>query len=329
MAKVSIKKIKYIKIPTLGVIFFSILLAGTSFYSGISWAKSKAQPATTATGATSSNVFTVNKTNRPEFKFYVMSFCPYGNQMEDILRPVADLLGTKADIRPQYIFGKIPNLSEYCKQRSGDPAQCASYVSSGYFKTEAECKTTITASSKTCLDEKNYIKASDGTLYDSLHGRIEANQDIREICAWNQVQDKKQWWNFVDNVNKSCTAQNADTCWEEQAKKAGLDTNKITECFNKDAISLIEKEVAETEKYKVSGSPTLILNGVSFPPESAYTQDGKGTLKIGEKIAEQAKYRTPNVIKEAICLAFKKAPKECETVLNELDGQAPAAGGCN
>jgi len=322
-------KNKFIKIPTVGVIFFSILLAATSFYSGVSWAKSKGTSANTLGETTSANVFTVDKTDRPELKFFVMSFCPYGNQMEDILRPVADLLGEKADIRPQYIFGKVPNLAEYCKQRSGDPSQCAAYVTSGYFKTEAECKTTIAATSKTCLDEKNYIKAGNGTLYDSLHGRVEANQDIREICAWNQVSDKKQWWNFVDNVNKNCTAQNADTCWEEQAKKAGLNTNKITECFNKDAISLIEKEVAETEKYQVSGSPTLLVNGVNFPPESAYTQDGKGTLKIGDKVAEQVKYRTPNVIKQAICSAFEKAPKECDTVLNELSGQAPAAGGCN
>jgi len=320
-------KNKHVKVPLAGVIFFSILLAGTSFYSGTSWAKS--QGLSSETSATSSNVFQVEKTERPEVKFFVMSFCPYGNNMEDILLPVANLLGEKADIRPQYIFGKIPNLKDYCAQRSGDVTQCPLYISNGYFKTEAECKETVAESLKTCLDEKNYIKASDGTLYDSLHGRVEANQNIREICAWNLVSDKKQWWSFVDNVNKNCSDQNADTCWEEQAKKANLDTNKITECFNKDAISLIEKEVAETDKYQVSGSPTVLVNGQLFPPESAYTQDGKGTLKIGKKVAEQAKYRTPNVIKEAICSAFKKAPKECDTVLNELDGQAPAAGGCN
>ncbi|MFA5828246.1 MAG: hypothetical protein WC841_02715 [Candidatus Shapirobacteria bacterium] len=329
MPETNSNKNKYVKVPTAGVIFFSLLLAGASFYSGISWAKSKGATPDTTTKTTSDNVFAVDKTDRPELKFFVMSFCPYGNQIEDILRPVADLLGDKADIRPQYIFGKVANLGDYCKQRSGDPSQCSSYVTSGYFKTEAECKTTIAANAKTCLDEKNYIKASDGTFYDSLHGRIEANQDIREICAWNQTQDKKLWWNFVDNVNKSCTSENADTCWEEQAKKAGFDTSKITECFNKEAISLIEKEVAETTKYQVSGSPTVLVNGSLFPPEAAYAQDGNGTLKIGDKVAEQAKYRTPNVIKQAVCSAFKKEPKECDTVLNELSGQAPAAGGCN
>ena len=45
---------------------------------------------------------------------------------------------------------------------------------------------------------------------------------------------------------------------EQEAKKAGLNTQAITDCFNKDGISLIEKEVALTEQYKVQGSPTLL-----------------------------------------------------------------------
>jgi hypothetical protein len=43
------------------------------------------------------------KSGRPVADLYVMAFCPYGTQAETVMRPVVDLLGTKADIRVRYI----------------------------------------------------------------------------------------------------------------------------------------------------------------------------------------------------------------------------------
>jgi hypothetical protein len=318
----------YVKIPTPAVIFTAILLVVLSFYSGIAWTKLKGNTTTTTGPADSKIVFTPAKTAKSELQFFVMSFCPYGNQMEDVLRPVYDLLKDKADITPHYIFDKIDNLDTYCKSRSGDVTQCSLYVQNKYFPTEAECKTTITANLQKCKSDKEYIKAPNGTMYASLHGRQEATEDVREICAWNLNSDKKLWWDFIGNINKNCTAQNADSCWEQEAKKAGLDTQAITDCFNKDGISLIEKEVALTQQYQVQGSPTVLINGTIFPPETAYTQDGKGTLKIGKKVATQDRYRMPNVLKEALCVGFKSAPKECNTTLTDPSGAKPVAGGC-
>jgi predicted DsbA family dithiol-disulfide isomerase len=327
--KKALKKInKSIKISMPAAITFGVMLLITSFYSGFAWNKLRST-GNTGTPATSATIsFAAQKSQKPELKFFVMSFCPYGNQMEDVLRPVFDLLKDKADITPHYIFEKIDNLDTYCKTRSGDPTQCAIYVQNKYFTTEAECKKAISQNLTQCKDQSTYIKSESGAVYASLHGRQEANQNIREICAWNQSSDKTQWWDFVDGVNKNCTAQDADTCWENQAKSAGLDTTKINECFNQEGISLIEKEIAITNKYNVSGSPTVLINDVAFPPETAYTQDGKGSLKIGSKVATQDRYRTPNVVKEALCVSFQKNPTECKSVLNDLQGVAPAAGGC-
>jgi len=316
------------KISTPAILFFTLLLVATSFYSGFAWNKLKSTPSVPATPS-NGVVFAASKSAKPELKFFVMSFCPYGNQMEDVLRPVYDLLKDKITLTPQYIFDKIDNLDTYCKGRSGDPSQCAVYVQNKYFTSEAECKKTISANLNTCLDDKSYLKSSTGAIYASLHGRQEANQNVREMCAYKLVDDKKIWWDFVANINKNCTAQNADTCWENQAKQAGLDTNKITECFNKEAFDLIEGQIAQTTQYKVSGSPTVLINGVLFPPEAAYTQDGKGSLTIGKKVANQDKYRTPNVVKEAVCASMNKTAKECNTVLNELSGAAPGPGACN
>jgi len=323
-----IKINKFIKVPMPIVIALGLLLLGTSFYSGYAWNKLRNTDSTTTKANSSTIAFEVQKSQKPELKFFVMSFCPYGNQMEDLLRPVFDLLKDKADITPHYIFDKIENLDTYCKSRSGDATQCTAYVENKYFTNVADCQKAIAKSLSDCKDENAYIKSEKGVMYASLHGRQEANQDVREICAWNQATDKTQWWNFVANVNKNCTAQNADTCWENQAKSAGYDTAKITECFNKEGIDLIEKEFALTTKFNVSGSPTVLVNDVAFPPETAYTQDGKGSLKIGTKVATQDRYRTPNVIKEAICASFQKSPSECKTEIPDLTGQAVPAGGC-
>ncbi len=329
------KKIKtdttYIKIPLWGVIFFLTLLTITSFFAGVSLIKG--DKTTSNAPSTSKNVFAAKETDKPELKFFVMSFCPYGNQIEDVLRPVYENFGDKANIKPQYIFDKIVGgLPTYCKSRSGDSSKCDSYVKSGYSKTVAECKTVIDNNYKTCVDEKNYLKLGEN-VYTALHGRQEATQNVREICAWNQTENnRKMWWDFIDNVNKACTSENADACWETQAKLAGLDTQKITECFNTQAGELIEKEIAITNEFQVQGSPTVLINDVIFPPESAYSQDGQGSLKVGKKVISQADFRTPNGVKEAVCASFDKAPsKECAATLEmaQANAQAPAAGACN
>lgn len=322
-----IKISKFIKIPMPMAIAFGLFLLGTSFYSGYAW--NKLRNTDTSTKASSSTIsFEVQKSQKPELKFFVMSFCPYGNQMEDLLRPVFDLLKDKADITPHYIFDKIENLDSHCKSRSGDATQCATYVQNKYFTNVADCQKAIAKSLSDCKDESAYIKSEKGVMYASLHGRQEANQNVREICAWNQATDKTQWWNFVASVNKNCTSTNVDNCWSNEAKAAGYDSAKITECFNKEGIDLIEKEIALTTKFNVSSSPTVLVNDVAFPPETAYTQDGKGSLKIGSKVATQDRYRTPNVIKEALCASFQKSPSQCKSELPDLTGQAVPAGGC-
>jgi hypothetical protein len=321
---------KSVQIPLVGILVFSFLLAASSFFAGAAWLKIKG----TTTTKTASATFKPTKSNNPEFQFYVMSFCPYGNQMETLLKPVAQLLKDSVNLQPHYIFEKITDLKTQCQQY--DSNNCTNYVSAGYFTNESDCKKELSTYQASCLDEKQYLKIGN-VYYGSLHGRVEANQDVREICAYNLNDDKTAWWNFIDNVNTNCTSTNADTCWEEQAKKAGLDTDKITQCFNTQAADLIEKEIAATTKYKVSGSPTLIVNEANFPPEEAYTSDNKGTLKIGKKVFTQDQYRTSDAIKEAICDSFKKTPKACKTELKAVEAAtntntntaAAAGGSCN
>ncbi len=51
----------------------------------------------------------ITKSEKPEVKINVMSFCPYGNQAENALKEVIDLLADKADFVPYYIIYKGEN----------------------------------------------------------------------------------------------------------------------------------------------------------------------------------------------------------------------------
>lgn len=44
------------------------------------------------------------KTDKPDAKLFVMSFCPFGNEAETALKPVVDLLGQNASIEPHFVL---------------------------------------------------------------------------------------------------------------------------------------------------------------------------------------------------------------------------------
>lgn len=54
--------------------------------------------------------------NRPQIDFFVMSYCPYGNQAEEGIAPVFELLGDKADFNPKYVI--------YSNYGGGGPTYC-------------------------------------------------------------------------------------------------------------------------------------------------------------------------------------------------------------
>lgn len=58
----------------------------------------------------------VPKTDKPVVKFFVMSFCPYGQQAENGLGPVADLLGDKIVMEPHFVI--------YSNYGGGGPQYC-------------------------------------------------------------------------------------------------------------------------------------------------------------------------------------------------------------
>jgi len=264
--------------------------------------------------------FSANKNNKPEFKFYVMSFCPFGNQIESVIKPVYDLLKDNVDWKPQYIFSQVQNPDVFCQERIYDQKRCETYIDQGYFQSLEECKSNFVTDSEECKGK--FLLETGDTAYSSLHGRGELNQNIREICAYGQKENKDDWWNFIGLVNKNCDQDNTDSCWEQQARESNLDTEKIKSCFNQNATGLIVEHLKDSQENQVSSSPTLFINGQAFPPSEFYRQEKQDRLRVNGQIYTENQYRSPEVLKQAICASFEKAPKECKI---ELEDEAAIA----
>jgi hypothetical protein len=144
-----------------------------------------------------------------------------------------------------------------------------------------------------CLDEEN--------KYCSMHGIQELNQGVRELCAFKYQPDKA--WDFVLAMNDQCNYQNADTCWQAVAESVGVNVNNTSTCEQEEALTILATEADLNSKYSVRGSPTLIINGVSY--QGSRNSEG---------------------YKQAICSAFSNPPAECSTALSS-EGTA-ATGGC-
>lgn len=204
----------------------------------------------------------IPQADKPEVMLFVMSFCPYGNQAEDVMKPVVELLGETVKIELHYII--------YENYASGYPDYC--------------------------LDEEN--------KYCSMHGINELNQNIREMCVYQNQPEK--FWNFLDEVNRSCNVQIVEECWEDAAQKMGVDVNSVKECQTENATKFAQQEKELNEKYEVAGSPDLVINGVHY----------RGG-------------RTPEAYKKAICDAFNHPPDACEQTLeSSAPSSSSGSGGC-
>lgn len=254
--------------------------------------------------------FEPQKTDKPEVKFFVMSFCPYGNQAEAGLEPVYQLLKDKVSWQPRYIVNdKKTSCEQNCAYQVYDESRCQQLVEAQRVTDMETCKGYFPyKSNDECLGKEcSKLKAGE---FVSLHGDQELRQNIREICALAQAQlgssvnTMDKWWKFVSLVNDKCSYDNADTCWTSQAKEAGLNTSQITSCVQNQTKELLEKEIAESEKYQAQGSPTFYINDVLY-------QEG----------------RAPEDLKKAICSSFNNPPEECSQILGQET--APTNGGCN
>ncbi len=185
------------------------------------------------------------KSDKPKVEVFVMSYCPYGTQMQKGIMPAIDALGDKIDFDLKFV---------------------------------------------------DYI----------MHGEEEAQENLRQYCINKEQKNKLSSY-------LSCFLKSGESA--PCLKTAGVDEGKLTKCYGDSdkqfKVSELMKDTSSTyppfavngddnEKYGVSGSPTLVINGAIINS----SRDSASLLKT-------------------ICSAFNNAPQECQT---ELSNATPAPG---
>ncbi len=185
---------------------------------------------------------TVNtKKDTPLVELFVMSYCPYGTQMEKAILPAVKALGDNIDFDLQFV---------------------------------------------------DYL----------MHSKKELNENLRQHCIEKNQPTKL-------NVYLSCFLESGQS--EKCLSETGVDSNllescteqidnkyKITEKFNdkstyQNGYPVFNVNKTANDKYGVSGSPTLVINGEVIKPS-----------------------RTSNALLRTICSGFDQEPEECSEKLS-------------
>ena len=143
----------------------------------------------------------IPKKDKPVLEAFVVSYCPFGTQMERILSEVVKNIPELAeDIRIEYM-GQI----------------------------------------------------QDGKIT-SMHGEEEAQENLRQICL--REEQKEKFYNYLSCFLKE---SKAEECLEE----TGIDKEKLSQCMDDSSkgIAYAKEDFKSQDAYKITGSPTLILNG--------------------------------------------------------------------
>ncbi len=181
------------------------------------------------------------KSDKPTVELFVMSYCPYGTQMEKGILPALAALGNKIDFQLKFVDYAMhgqqelaENLTQYCiasEQNSKLQAYLGCFLQAG--------------DSASCLSSAGINK----TKLDS--------------CVSQTDQKYKVTSNFTNNVGY-------------QGSYPSFNVFK-----------------ADNEKYGVSGSPTLVIDGQSI-------QSGRDSASL----------------LATICSAFNTPPAACDTALS-------------
>lgn len=135
-----------------------------------------------------------------------------------------------------------------------------------------------------------YIGSVSGNSLISMHGDAEAKENLRQICIRDEQPAK--YWDYV-----ACQMKSGDTAGCETS--TGVDSAKLNACTSDPSrgIADAQKDFSLDDKYNISGSPTLILNGTQVS-ESNYGG------------------RSSDGVKSMVCAAFNSQPSFCSTKLN-------------
>lgn len=149
----------------------------------------------------------------------------------------------------------------------------------------------------------NTIDAKIRFVHYFMHGDIEDQETHLQLCIREEQSDK-----YLTYLECFLADGNSTRCLEE----AKIDENKLNSCVsNGKADEYYAKDSELSKGYGVSGSPTLVVNGVVTVSNSRYCPSGKPCAVYS------GLGRSPAAYLDTICSAFNNPPEECNQKLSE------------
>lgn len=159
-----------------------------------------------------------------------------------------------------------------------------------------------------------YIGSISNGVISSMHGPEEAQENLRQICIREEQPTK--YWNYVSCYMKktTSTASSGMPLGDSPACQAstGIDTVKLNACVSDTSrgLAYAQKDFDLSNKYNVSGSPTLVVNGATVEEFTSANQPVFGSSRSSDEI------------KTIICDSATSKPSFCSTNLNTAQASA-------
>ncbi len=139
-------------------------------------------------------------------------------------------------------------------------------------------------------------------MHDQTPGGEEAQENLRQICIREEQSDK--YWNYISCYMKKSagTLPNGMPLGDTTGclTSTGVNTIKLNTCMtdSNKGLTYAKVDFDLSDKYNVSGSPTLILNGTTI------SESGYGG-------------RSSDGVKSMVCAGFNSEASFCSTELNK------------
>ncbi|MGB9719677.1 MAG: hypothetical protein ACPL06_03750 [Candidatus Anstonellales archaeon] len=167
------------------------------------------------------------KSEKPDVKLYIMSFCPYGNIAEQAFNSVIHTLGDTFTFEPIYIIYDETISPQYSAQNT------------------------------------EYCTVDGNVTYCSMHGMNELRQGVREIAVY-RLYGSGTWADYVNAVDEQCSLQNIEDCWKTAAEGMNLNTSEIEAYYNEHMYEILADQKEKTFSAEKFGSPSIAINGQDY-----------------------------------------------------------------
>lgn len=129
----------------------------------------------------------VPKSDKPVVELFVMSYCPYGTQIEKGILPVVDALGNSIDFQLKFVDYAMhdkkeldENLRQYCIEKN-EPAKLNAYLAC-FLKSEEP------GQESACMSEAGVNTAQVASCMDATDKEYKVTESYNDKSTWNNGQ---------------------------------------------------------------------------------------------------------------------------------------------